>query len=1462
MSKSKKILISIILAVLIVLTYHNISKSAWHLNEYKSANGNYHLNLTKSEGYQEYKDNRMLFCIQHKQRLWSQAISYKVISIVRLHGDTATGPYQDPNDSVFKKTGKVKIKEKSITDWTDKYNDKGKLVKEGSKNINTKLSYVFSRLLFGSTGKTEVQESIWWFMDNWMNRIGKDFYGLSAGTASPENEGRPGLVDEAKAFAQRAKNGIDNVDAVETNIKVQIKDGSLEIGPIQWSFVGDLVGDTIEVRDENNQKISGVKFGVYNGNNFTQIQKKNIPSNQNFYLRIPINRKLPKKITAICGKIKIDDSIAEMIFLEPTSGSMDNWQNLMLLYVWDDTKRDAFSVPYDIILTGELNVIKVNSDDTTIPLNDVGFKFRNTTYDKYVYINAYGEVALTPDINSATVFITGKDGDTPGDGKITLEDLIVGEYEALEVVNPHYGYEKVESKNVKVEEVNDTTPKQIENPPVFIKLSGYVFLDVQSNKQSTRNNAYKSDGNDDQDRLLSGVKVRIVDTTITSGDNTAKDDNGIPFTAITRDLNLGGVYIRYYQFQGVRISNLGKYQIEFTYDGLTYQSVTPLQQKDLYYNGLTYEHMKYNQRGYTPREFGSIANENSLQRENFNKNFSTIKGSGNGTDTGVALNEAGNVAHNLQYNFNGQTYISTLKNDGLPIGKYPITASTSETGYSLLADYQVGDEEIPYINLGLYEREQPDLSIGKDIENVSLSINGATHLYKYAQRRFHQTGYTGSGFNVGVKWSSEYVAQSYSRAIYEADVEYVNSNDRSKELKVNIVYKIDIKNEASGIITRVNSISEYFDSRYTLKKVGTSVDGQGNVAGNIQYGQAQNYNNEYRKIVINPNISLNPQQSTQIYLQFELNREAVVSILNAKATLDNIVEIDSYSSFKDGKIYAGVDKDSNPGNIIIQGKEITKHDFDDTDVSPALILELAEKRTLSGKVFLDSTSNELRTGQIRQGDGQYKDGEAGIPDVEVTFKENVSRNGMTYKTKTVSESGYYEFDYTYLDPSGTEFRYNRSNHQLPAGTTVIVEPRKVSSKTEKSMQLGEGDFCINEYIPGNYTLTYTWGSKEYPVQDYKGTIYQKSRNQGEYWYKDNVNIRYTDAIDNYDTRKAIDEHFKEIDYNSIRGDDYYERGIDITMVSTTPKMKIEVEYDSKTSSFGDKLTYAIRNVDFGIVERARQELSFDKRVSKLKLSLANGRTIANITIDKQGNVEGSKSGLIYMPPSNTKEPRQGMIRIEMDSELMSGAIIEVTYELTLSNVSELDYVCEEYYKYGTHAQESELVKISASPLVDYLDKDWGFQANKNEGEWESIPKDYDDIIISDDVKKSDTIENREILYTEGFDEPMAPNTYKSKTLNVSKILTSSQDIELDNEVEINKMKKNGGRDIVIDIIPGNYVPGSGPKVERDDGMAETIVITPNTGANLNFVLPIMMIISAFVIVGVGVIFIKKKVLNK
>lgn len=889
-----------------------------------------------------------------------------------------------------------------------------------------------------------------------------------------------------------------------------------------------------------------------------------------------------------------------------------------------------------------------------------------------------------------------------------------------------------------------------------IKLSGYVWVDKQDQKQWIRNDLYKEDENDNNDILLDGVTVRLKDRT--TGE-TVKE-------TLTSD---GGAYM----FEDVLLDKLSDYYIEFEYDGLTYTNVEPHLDKDN----------------------GSKSAEDVTEREEFNKNFSVVEG--RTLSTGYTRDAEGNEKHQLLYNFDALEHKSTLINNG----QYPITANTDVTNYILIDHYVQGEEEIKYINLGLYEREQPDLAIAKDIENVRVTVNGYEHTYEYAQRFNHPENYGGEGFNVGVKFGEKYAAEPYKRAIYEADYEYVNENDKSKELKVYITYKIAMKNESTNLIAQVNGLVDYYDSRYSIVGIGTGVDEKGNITGNIDY-QDGTFSDNYNKVIINNSTRMDPQTSTMddgaIYVQFALNREAVINVLNGQENLDNVVEINSYSIFdKDGKVYAGIDKDSNPGSCNPEDKTTYE---DDTDASLSLQLEVADAREIVGKVFLDSTSGELMTGEVRQGSGKYEDGEIGIEGVEVTLTENTG-SGKIYTAKTDNN----------------------------------------------------GDFYINGYIPGDYTLTYTWGDQTYTVQNYKGTIYDKDRDQNnKEWYKQDVDVRYTDAIDNYEQRQKIDEEIKHIENNT-------QTTID-KMDATTPTMGIGVEYEtSYTASTGDRYTYKINNVDFGIVERARQDLGIVKKVRTMKITLANGQVINNIRIEDDGTITGEKQGVTYMKPSDNVEPSNGFVRVELDNEMMQGATLEVGYEFVATNNSELDYLSENFYKYGI--VEGEVVKINATGIIDYLDKDWAFDSEKNQ-QWQVKTLEEVENLLADDVYQSESsmINDRTILYTDSLkDKEIEPTKSESVELAVSKVLTTNDDISLDNETEIVEVDKTGGSKLVS--IPGNYVPGTGDK-ESDEDIAETVIVTPPTGNQLDYIIPIVIVTVALVITGVGIVIIKKKALSK
>lgn len=1319
MSKVKKLLIGIIIIAIGILAFANISNAAYSVGQ------------SVSITYSDYASDPNLYCVEHHQSLRG-TLTYKVISEVDIKGNTSTDY-----------TGK------SIESWH-----------------NAKLAHILSADNGADKQSGPVQNALWNYMYTWMKNVGQYHAGLYLGFVNTVPGNDSYLDSESSDYA----NELANIEITDNTNKQAIKvksDGDyIKVGPFNWSFSGTL--NNVVVKDQDGNAVSGITFSRYSGTTADTIGVGDIQSGKDFYISIPISSGI-SKITTISASGSVEVEGVKIWFLESQSGY--NYQNLI--------SREPYKTPYDyetdfeynIDLLGNLKVIKVNEDNHEVKLPGVGFKIQNKQSGLYVHEDANGNITYV-DESQATEFVTDQNGE------ILVENLIVGTYIAYETQNPNYGYEFISEGIEGTVVVDKTQDFIIENKQIYVKLSGYVWIDKQSGKQSLRNSLYRDDLNDDTDELLEGVIVRLIDRR--TGE-VVKNDNGEDFYALTKQIDLGDSIIRYYQFVDVRIDDLENYYIEFEYDGLTYSNVTPHIDKDN----------------------GSKAAENPGVRDAFNKEFSTIEGASE--TTGVALDENGNVAHELQYNKDAEQHKSTFINEGLPVGQYPITANTDETNYMIRDQFEYGMEEIPYINLGLYEREQPDLALIKDMQNVRLAINGYQHIYEYAQRFANLEAqeadgdYSDTAFNVGVKFASEYLDDSYTRAIYKADYEYVNEEDSSRELKVYVTYRIGVMNESSSLITQVNNLVDYYDSRYTIVAAGTGVDEQGIITGNIDYKQ-ETYNDEYSKAIIYTNSRIESGKTNEFYIQFELSREAVLEILNDGETLDNVVEVNSYSTFDgNGSVYAGIDIDSNPGNAI--PGDISTYE-DDTDSSPSLKLEVADAREMTGKVFLDATSGELLTGQIRQGSGQYEEGETGIPGVEVKLTENTG-TGLVY-TATTDENG---------------------------------------------------DFYISDFIPGDYTLTYTWGDETYTVQNYKGTVYDKERYDtnmaNKEWYKTDVATRWTDAVDDYNTRLAIDAELNEITNAT-------ETTID-KMDSTTPTMGIGVEYETTyTASYGDRYVYRIENVDFGIVERARQDISLNKRVSTMKLILANGQPLVDLQITEDGKLEGQTGNVIYLPPSPSSTPSNGMVRLELDSELIQGSRLEIGYEIKATNNSELDYMSENYYKYGMI--EGDVVTITPSAIIDYLDSDWDFDATNNP-DWEAIQKDDSRIHLAEEVTNSTSIDGAKLLYTEALATyQLQPTESATVMLNVSKLLTSSEDIELGNETEIIKVNKPGGSDITS--IPGNYVPGTGPAIERDDDMAEIVIITPNTGENLNYIIPTVVIVTAFVILGVGVIFIKKKVLNK
>lgn len=1364
MNKIKKIIVSLIMIMLLILTasISNVKAlSDLEIIDDLVANEK-RTTINIKESYLEARDD--IFCIQHNTKLPNNttgALPYNVLGPITIDGNTSSY--------------------KTIID--------GKTI-EGlgttTDSINGTLAYILKKGIdaggYGKTGNYPYgQIALWHYYEDWYNGILGLDNSYSNVVLAPSNQNKnialtteaQSLIDEAKAYAERIGNGSQTASIEDKTNKNSIKitpyinknndNAYVRVGPFEWDYTGKLTDVKVYSDDECKNEISNIIFSKFDGTQEIVINGTDIQSGEKFYLTLNVSDIIKYgKISKI--KATVEPSVKDVLKGKVWFLYHKTKQKLVLANFWEKTNSEnAYGdFDYDVKLTKDLTIEKVDSRDNKIKLQGVGFIIQNKDTGKYV-LQKGSNISYVDNKDNATEFATDKNG------KIRVDGLVIGNYVAYETKNPNYGYKKI---NGGIEIAASVSNKVIPNEQAYVKLSGYVWKDIQSTKKTTRNDLYKtstSDYSDDQDTAFNGITVRLKD----KDGNIVKKEDGTKQEVTTSERELyseikGGEYI----FNDVLIDQLANYYVEFEYDGLIYQSVAV--------------HKKENR--------GSKATD-KVEREVLDNNFASVNATG---ENRVNVNDKYSITYN-----NTTNHATSIKDSSA----CTLHANTKDAEYDISKQFSAGTTEIKYINLGLYEKPQADLSLTQDLQNVNVGVNGYWHVYNYAKRTLANGGYDEKDpntWNVGVKFKNSYTG-TYKRAIYEADSMY-ESEDKSKELQVYLTYKIALTNESS-YLTKVNSIVDYFDSRYTLIGVGTGLDGQNNITGNISYQAPERYNDSYQKCIINVGTTVKSGESNYIYVQFKLDRAATLQIMNNKETLSNRAEINSYTVFKDnnGSTVAAVDRDSVPGNTKIENIDTYE---DDTDSAPSIQLEISGARKIGGTVFVDNTSGELLTGQIRQGNGIFDNGEKTIEGVKVTLHE--LNNSISDMTTTTDANGNFEFA---------------------------------------------------NYIPGQYTITYTWGDKTYTVQNYKGTVYDSTRNQNNmYWYKDQVDTRKTDAIDNYQTRLAIDKEMVSITDNTINNQiaDAYNGGNNhpnitiTTMDSITPTMEFRVEYDDNDmdniSEGIDAVKFEVKNVDFGIVERARQQLDMTKRVSSFKITLANGQKLVDCTVDENGNLQGMHDYVTYMGPSvSNGYSNKGFIKAELDNELIEGATLEVGYEIKFINNSEVDYMSESYYKYGK--QEGNIVTLTPSAVVDYLDKNLGFEQNKNP-DWKQIT--VEDLKNLNAVKVGDTefLNSRMILYTESTAKPIKPTETTSVNLNVSKLLTTSSDLSFNNDAEtvkVNKPENDQHKGSVIKYFPSDN--------------AEQVEITPSTGDNKNYVLPTVIGMVVLVVLGTGVFVIKKFVID-
>lgn len=1045
------------------------------------------------------------------------------------------------------------------------------------------------------------------------------------------------------------------------------------------------------------------------------------------------------------------------------------------------------------------------------------------------------------------------------------------------------GTTKKELSSTSSMEVNLTTstpPEPEPEPePETVDIEGTVFLDGKDGKESAINNTYDAGEGFDGIRVVLKRNGKVI-ANVASG----YDSNG-------KSTGTAGHYKFYGDVDHLKIEkgHLSEYSIEFEYNGLKYENVAiqPQIVAGPY----------------------SKAKEKDQERETFNTKYSTVTADQKIED-GMSSNRSkgGNIIWYTSKNHTSQVYYSTSKEDdkgnpydidGYADDQYHITAYTTEAGLDFSKPNKSGGypydptkDSIVDVNFGIREREHPDVAITTDLATAETSINGYTQIYPY-QKRYDQIG-NDTAFTVQVKSSDAYYP-SYQRNLYESDVEYTRQTSDGSELAVYLTYKVVIKNQSSSINVTVNDIVDYFSKDVTggIVAIGTSVNTLSEITaktnGNryqvtntngMQYssiGEDSGYSKQY--ITLNKEIKTN--EKYEFYVQYKMTSDAIKKTIDGSITFNNVLELNTVSAkSNNGEIWTAVDMDSAVGNCVPGDKQTME---DDTDYAPGINIEINTDRgdaddgirKISGIVFEDKAeSDEFQTGKERKGDGVYNAGEEGIPNATVQL----------------------------IDIDRGKIAYSNTN-----GTDIISD--------------SNGNYTLNGFIPGNYIIKYTYGNGtgKYTAQQYKSTIYvdQNRANTNysngyhdgvstgnKYWYLDDGDTR-SDAVDNYNgeiqtlydiSQATVNKSRTEIEkiWNQVDGYQHILNGtsIDNTIAidAYTPHMGVTVEMNNAQEE-----KYEIQHVDFGIVERARYKVQIDKVINRIQIKQADGSILRDFTDFNN-------------PPANTKAiPSQrgknrGFVQFEIDSELLQSSTLLVEYGFQATNISEVEYVDEDYYKYGIVPQDKDnkVVKLSIANIIDYVDNELMYAENnhmisegntKTNGEngWSTIDLSKDEnkkYVSKDDVLNKIYDVNGKCVYntmliSNGLESTMLSPGNKTNTIGLSlnKLLVPIQDeMRYENLVEVVEVKKTWGRELSMEETTngagdgqklGNLDPTEPENDEKvinvkdpDTHYSETIIINPPTGIDKNSIVQYTIIgIVSLTIMAVGIIIIKKKVLN-
>lgn len=804
-----------------------------------------------------------------------------------------------------------------------------------------------------------------------------------------------------------------------------------------------------------------------------------------------------------------------------------------------------------------------------------------------------------------------------------------------------------------------------------------------------------------------------------------------------------------------------------------------------------------------------------------------------------------------------------------------ITLYINNKDHKYYIEKQVGTDKVNFeplspsnncINLGIIRKTKFDLNLEKDVQDITMYLdNGASQEYDFGLNLEEKKG--------GIDGSY------YSLKINQADAKRIQ--------KMQISYILKIKNE-NLLKAQLNSVADYYN-KDILTPVSWKFVGSGDthkLEADTTFSNkmipVQKYDKE------NDNFSKNTPANTGrtiININKELNNGDEVSIeVVYEYTGSFINEIKGYNVgdeyatlglaevFDDGSSKTGnFDYDSYPADMVDRfNKNPNYSEFyedlgeyryygklnkvdgepDDEDAAPALKIMISDGdiRTISGKVFEDENGDKI-----------FNDGENVIQGINVALYEE--GHDEATDIQTTDAKGNYTFKSMPAGNYHVEFKYGDQNTILPK--------TGISEIDREPVQIGD-----NTYMRLN--------DKSYNALEFEDVYSNESEfneegHSGDYWYMnkdkksdaiDTANRDSADKLLNTDGKIMNNEKAERLysykgNTNETIVQKYIEDLRNVAVTAKTSPFKVNVEntiiegaiqynqFENGNVSYytdqqGEQLPQEslTQNIDFGIKARPLSDVSVEKEVDHIVMQRSDGSNNVDATYnDATNKVQGTAPRVQWSKGYGN----DGYIWIQRTDEEVTGAILEITYKITVKNKTDerIKVAVADYVQDGMTFDQKQ----------DEQNKKWDVAVASTSSDKGSIIKsnNYGEIKVNNNINLNNinTIALQEVEVEGKGDKEEA---YVELYITLTKRLNSYSQSDIDaytNFVEIIQTEATGGdfarKD--MDSIPGDFDPNKQTTIqgnlgkivttvddriglEKDSAKAEeTVSITAETGEN-------------------------------